>query len=417
MSEHTLDDLRIMLESAKKSARVLACLDEAKRKHTLLTMADAIVERSADICAANAQDIKSAQNLPTSMQKRLLLNEQKILALADSIRDIARLPNVIGQVKKSWQNKAGLHIEQVSVPIGVIGVIYESRPNVTSDVASLCFKSGNVAILKGGKEAYRTNMAIFDAMQSALEMCHLPKDCICMIKDTSREGILAFVKMDKYVDLLIPRGGEGLISFVKEHSRIPIVKHDKGVCHTYIHKSADMQMAINIVLNAKISYPAACNACECVLLDKDIESSVFASLVASLHSNDVRIMFENDMYLRDFGIDGDGLADFTKEWGDKIINLKVVANMDEALAHIAHFGSSHSESIIAKDQDAKKRFLLEVDAACVYVNASTRFSDGGEFGFGAEVGISTSKLHARGPMGLESLCSYKYCIKGTGQVR
>ena len=223
--------------------------------------------------------------------------------------------------------------------------------------------------------------------------------------------------MDKYVDLLIPRGGEGLIEFVKHNATIPIIKHDKGVCHTYIHKSADLDMALNVVLNAKLSYPAACNACECILLDEVLVEGFLPKLLTKLREADVRVMFENEVWLKNWGIADDGLADFSKEWGDKILNLKVVNGIDEALEHIAHFGSAHSESIITQDEVIAQTFMREVDAACVYVNASTRFSDGGEFGFGAEVGISTSKLHARGPMGIESLLSYKYCITGNGQVR
>lgn len=406
-----------MLETAKSSSRILAQLDDAKRNNVLLAMADSIQEQSEAICISNAKDLDKAKSLPPSMYKRLELDKSKVYALADSIRNVALLPDVVGQIKRKWTTKAHLEITQISVPIGVIGVIYESRPNVTSDVASLCFKSGNVCVLKGGKEAYHSNMAIFSALQDALISCNLPKECICMIEDTTREGIKAFVAMDEYVDLLIPRGGEGLIKFVKTHSSIPIIKHDKGVCHTYIHKSASLQMAENILLNAKLSYPAACNACECVLLDKDLDSHFLPHLLDVLHKNGVRIMFENEIYLQRFGMEGDGLADFTKEWGDSIINCKVVDGIDEALAHIACYGSQHSESIIAESVQAQERFMHEVDAACVYTNASTRFSDGGEFGFGAEVGISTSKLHARGPMGIESLCSYKYCVRGRGQVR
>lgn len=411
------DKLIEMLESARAAARICAQLSDKERNSALYAMADAISKQSESICAANTKDMANAKDLPMSMQKRLELNAQKVAAMAKAVADVAGLPDVVGQAKRVWKTKADLEITQVSVPLGVIGVIYESRPNVTSDVASLCFKSGNVCVLKGGKEAYHSNMAIFRAMQEALTHCNLPKECICMIEDTSREGVVEFLKMDKYVDLLIPRGGEGLIQFVKTHSYIPIIKHDKGVCHTYIHKSASLEMAEKIVLNAKLSYPAACNACECVLLDRDLEEDFLGHLVQVLHKNNVRVMFENDMYVRDFGTEGDGLADFDREWGEAIVNLKVVAGIDEALEHISRYGSGHSECIVSENKAVCEKFLSNVDAACVYANASTRFSDGGEFGFGAEIGISTSKLHARGPMGIESLCSYKYCIQGNGQVR
>lgn len=409
--------LESTLKSAQASARVLEQLSNAEREAVLQSMADEIEAECANICEENAKDMAKAQDLPLSMRKRLELNTEKVRAMADSIRDIATLPCSLGQVIKSWKNKAGLEIMQVSVPLGVIGVIYESRPNVTSDVSALCFKSGNVCVLKGGKEAFHSNMAIHQALHKGLEKHHLPKECVSMLSDTSKEGILAFVKMDKYVDLLIPRGGEGLIEFVKHNATIPIIKHDKGVCHTYIHQDAQLDMALQVVLNAKLGYPAACNACECVILDEVLVEKFLPILLESLRASGVRMMFENEEWLKKWGVENDGLADFEREWGDKILNLKVVSGFDEAIQHIAHYGSLHSESIITQNKAVAQAFLREVDAACVYVNASTRFSDGGEFGFGAEVGISTSKLHARGPMGIESLLSYKYCIFGNGQVR
>ncbi|MCX2716997.1 glutamate-5-semialdehyde dehydrogenase [Helicobacter sp. MIT 21-1697] len=412
-----MQDIEVMLISAKRSARILERLSDEQRNAVLESMADRIESQSKIICEANARDISAAQNLPLAMRKRLELNSAKVRFMADSIRDIAKLPCTTGQVIKSWKNKAGLEIAQVSVPLGVIGVIYESRPNVTSDVSALCFKSGNVCVLKGGKEAFYSNMAILQALHSALEQHSLPKECISMIEDTSREGILEFVKMDKYVDLLIPRGGEGLIEFVKHNATIPIIKHDKGVCHTYIHEKAQQDKAQEIVLNAKLSYPAACNACECVILDEVLVEQFLPTLLQKLRESGVRVMFENEEWLKNWGVADDGLADFNKEWGDKILNLKVVSGINEALEHIAHYGSSHSECIITQDEQVAQIFMRAVDAACVYWNASTRFSDGGEFGFGAEVGISTSKIHARGPMGIESLRSYKYCITGNGQVR
>ncbi|WP_300600181.1 glutamate-5-semialdehyde dehydrogenase [uncultured Helicobacter sp.] len=406
-----------MLESARAAARICAQLSDKERNSALYAMADAISKQSESICAANTKDMANAKDLPMSMQKRLELNAQKVAAMAKAVADVAGLPDVVGQAKRVWKTKADLEITQVSVPLGVIGVIYESRPNVTSDVSALCFKSGNVCVLKGGKEAYHSNKAIHSALQQALQQHNLPKECVSMIQDTSRESVLAFVKMDKYVDLLIPRGGEGLIEFVKHNASIPIIKHDKGVCHTYIHKDADLQKAKAIVLNAKLSYPAACNACECVIVDSALGTQVLSEIVESLHTHKISVRFETQALLESLGTELDGLADFTKEWGDRIINLKIVGGFEEALEHISRYGSGHSECIVSENKAVCEQFLSSVDAACVYVNASTRFSDGGEFGFGAEVGISTSKLHARGPMGIESLLSYKYCITGNGQVR
>ncbi len=411
------DKLIEMLESARAAARICAQLSDKERNSALYAMADAISKQSESICAANTKDMANAKDLPMSMQKRLELNAQKVAAMAKAVADVAGLPDVVGQAKRVWKTKADLEITQVSVPLGVIGVIYESRPNVTSDVSALCFKSGNVCVLKGGKEAYHSNKAIHSALQQALQQHNLPKECVSMIQDTSRESVLAFVKMDKYVDLLIPRGGEGLIEFVKHNASIPIIKHDKGVCHTYIHKDADLQKAKAIVLNAKLSYPAACNACECVIVDSALGTQVLSEIVESLHTHKISVRFETQALLESLGTELDGLADFTKEWGDRIINLKIVGGFEEALEHISRYGSGHSECIVSENKAVCEQFLSSVDAACVYVNASTRFSDGGEFGFGAEVGISTSKLHARGPMGIESLLSYKYCITGNGQVR
>lgn len=412
-----MQNLEKQLHLTKESARILSTMQDSQRNAVLLSMAEILESQSEYICQENAKDLQLAKDLPQVMQKRLELNHSKILAMAQGIRDIVSLPCVVGEIMQQWQSKAGLHISKISVPLGVVGVIYESRPNVTSDVAALCFKSGNACVLKGGKEAYHSNKAIHSALQQALQQHNLPKECVSMIQDTSRESVLAFVKMDKYVDLLIPRGGEGLIEFVKHNASIPIIKHDKGVCHTYIHKDADLQKAKAIMLNAKLSYPAACNACECVIVDSALGTQVLSEIVESLHTHKISVRFETQALLESLGTELDGLADFTKEWGDRIINLKIVGGFEEALEHISRYGSGHSECIVSENKAVCEKFLSSVDAACVYVNASTRFSDGGEFGFGAEIGISTSKLHARGPMGIESLRSYKYCIVGNGEVR
>ena len=407
-----------ILKEAKASARILSQTSNELRNQVLQTMADKLIEHNDEILKANKEDMNLAQNLSPSMLKRLELNEAKVKAMADSIRDIVKLPDPIHQVLQSWKSRAGLKISKVSVPIGVIGVIYESRPNVTSDVGALCFKSGNVCVLKGGKEAFCSNRAILTALKEALANHHLPLTCVSMIEDTSRESILEFVKMDGYVDLLIPRGGEGLIQFVKHNATIPIIKHDKGVCHLYIHQEANLSQALNIAINAKTSYPAACNACETLLLDTALAEEFLPTLLETFREYHTRLMFENEPMLQKWGDkQNDGIADYDKEYGTNTLNIKIVSGLEEALEHIATFGSQHSESIITQNEKIAQQFLDEVDAACVYVNASTRFSDGGEFGFGAEVGISTSKLHARGPMGIEPLRSYKYQIRGNGEVR
>lgn len=414
------------LIAAKESARILANTSHQKRNLVLKTMAEQLKRHQEEILRANVIDLRFAkdQNLSHSMLKRLELNPHKIDAMADSINDIITLDDPIHQTLALWKTKAGLEIRKISVPIGVIGVIYESRPNVTSDVSALCFKSGNVCVLKGGKEAHHSNHAILTALKEALELHHLPLACVSMIEDTSREGILEFVKMDSYVDLLIPRGGEGLITFVKHNATIPVIKHDKGICHLYVHKEADLSQALTIAINAKTSYPAACNACETLLLDFELIEGFLPTLLETLRKHHTRLMFEDEATLQKWGkqdeedeeVD-DGLANYEREYGTNTLNIKIVSGFDEAINHITTFGSQHSEAIVTQNEEVAQRFLDEVDAACVYVNASTRFSDGGEFGFGAEIGISTSKIHARGPMGIESLRSYKYQIKGNGAVR
>ena len=350
------------------------------------------------------------------MVDRLLLNSKRIAEMAKAIREIASLKEPIGRVLEGWVVPSGIKIEKVTIPIGVIGIIYESRPNVTSDTAALCFKSGNACVLKGGKEAFHSNAIIASLLQEVLEKHNLPKEIISLLPDASREGVVQLIKMDKYVDLIIPRGGEALIRFVSENATVPVVKHDKGVCHTYVDKDANLEKAIEIVLNAKCQRPSACNSLETLLVHEAIAKDFLPRMKEALLLTGAQIKgCEKTHELLNVPLAED--EDYHTEHLCNALNIKIVENMDEAIVHIAEYGSSHSEAILSENYTLVERFLNEVDAACVYANASTRFTDGGEFGFGAEVGISTNKLHARGPMGINDLTTYKFKVYGKGQIR
>ncbi len=406
------------LIAAKRASSVAATLDSAIKKRILNEMADAIDSKSDEIIKANSRDLEYANrhNLSSALVDRLTLNKSRIESMANSLREIAMLKEPVGRVLDGWQTDDGLHIQKVSVPIGVIGVIYESRPNVTADVGALCFKSGNVAILKGGKEAQHSNRIIAEILQDVLVKNRLPKEIISLLPDSSREGVDYLIKQDKYVDLIVPRGGEGLIRYVSQNATVPVVKHDKGLCHTYIEKSADFDMAIKIAINAKCDRPGVCNAMETLLVDRAIAKELLPRLKEAF-----------DEYHTELRVDKDALdiidakeaneEDFNTEYLANILSIKLVDGLDEAIEHIQKYGSSHSEAIITQDYSKAEEFLNRVDASTVYVNASTRFTDGGAFGFGAEVGISTNKLHARGPMGINELTTYKYKVYGNGQTR
>jgi glutamate-5-semialdehyde dehydrogenase len=406
------------LEVAKNSAKIIATLDGAKKTSILNQMADELIKNMDTIISANKNDMDLAQksNLSSALKDRLLLNESRIEAMAKSLREIASLKEPIGKVLSGWRNEANLRIEKVSVPIGVVGVIYESRPNVTADVGALCFKSGNVAILKGGKEAEHSNQAIANILQSVLEQNSLAKEIISLLPDSSREGVAYLITQDKYVDLIVPRGGEALIRFVSQNATVPVVKHDKGLCHTYIHKNADIQKAIKISINAKCDRPGVCNAMETMLVDEAIATQFLPKVYEAFRAEGTELRADSKaLEIIDAKLASD--EDWDEEYLANILSIKIVKDEDEAIAHISKFGSGHSEAIITENYTVAEKFLDEVDAACVYVNASTRFTDGGAFGFGAEVGISTNKLHARGPMGIDELTTYKYKIYGSGQVR
>ena len=410
--------MKEFLQKAKESSRVVATLSTAIKNKTLLEFADAIEENSCFIIEENIKDMKLARELDLSsaMQDRLYLNDSRIQDMANAIRQIASQTEPVGRVLDGWLTKDNLNIQKVSIPIGVIAIIYESRPNVTSDTAALCFKSGNVCVLKGGKEAENSNKAIAKIIQDVLEKNNLPKEIVSLLPDSSREGVAKLIVEDKYVDLIVPRGGESLIKFITQNSSIPVIKHDKGVCHTFIDKDANATKSINIVVNAKCQRPSACNSLETLLVHEEIASYILPGIQEelSVHGTILKGCPKTLEYIK---IAPAKEEDFYIEYLENILNIKVVENLNEAIEHISKHGSGHSEAILSENYTAINKFLNEVDAACVYANASTRFTDGGEFGLGAEVGISTNKLHSRGPMGINDLTTFKYKIYGQGQVR
>jgi len=406
------------LQEAKESSRVLSALSGREKNRILREMAQALRANSESLVNQNKKDMDDGEknNLSSALMDRLFLDESRIDAMAVAIEEIAALKEPVGKVLDGWVTEDGLKIEKVSIPIGVIGIIYESRPNVTSDTAALCFKSSNVCILKGGKEAEHSNRAIAKILQDVLEKNALPKALVSLIPDSSRAGVDKLIKMDKYVDLIIPRGGAGLIKHVSENATVSVVKHDKGQCHTYIDKDAKLDNAIAIALNAKVQRPGVCNAMETLLVDSAIAENALPKLKSAFDEAHTELKgCLNTQKIID--VENATDEDFDTEYLANILNIKVVDGVEGAIEHIVRFSSGHSESIITENITAAENFLNAIDAAAVYVNASTRFTDGGSFGFGAEVGISTNKLHARGPMGIEGLTTYKFKIYGSGQVR
>jgi len=410
--------MKDFLQEAKASSRVLSTLSGADKNRILTEMATALRVNTTDILKANALDMKDAEanDLAASLKERLFLDEGRVDAMAVAIEEIAALKEPVGRVLDGWVTEDGLKIEKVSVPIGVIGIIYESRPNVTSDTAALSFKSSNVCVLKGGKEAQNSNEAIARVLQSVLQENGLPEALISLIPDASREGVAKLIKMDKYVDLIVPRGGEGLIRYVSENASVPVVKHDKGQCHTYIDEDANVENAIAIAINAKVQRPGVCNSMETLLVDSAIAGEVLPQLKTAF--DDAHTELKGcERTQESIEVSTATEADYDTEYLANILNIRVVDGVDGAIDHIVRFGSGHSEAIITENITTAEAFLNGIDAAAVYVNASTRFTDGGAFGFGAEVGISTNKLHARGPMGIEGLTTYKFKIYGSGQIR
>ncbi len=406
------------LQRAKEASSIISTLNSGVKNRILREMADALESHVERIINQNRKDITYAidNDLSSALQDRLLLDEKRIVAMANSLREIASLKEPVGRVLDGWRVDSGLEIQKVSIPIGVIGIIYESRPNVTSDTAALCFKSGNVCVLKGGKEAQYSNAIIADILQEVLLDNYLPKEIISLLPDASREGVAKLIKLDKYVDLIIPRGGEGLIRYISENSTVPVVKHDKGLCHVYIDKDADIDKAIPIMINAKCRRVGICNAMETLLVDRAIAESLLPKVQEVFEKEETELRGDEETR-ESIMIEKASEEDFNTEYLDNILSIKVVDGVEGAMEHIKTYGSGHSEAIITENYTTGEMFMNGIDAACVYINASTQFTDGGEFGFGAEVGISTNKLHARGPMGINDLTTYKYKIYGNGQVR
>lgn len=404
---------------AKEASYGLAKLSSSTKSHALCAIADALRRERAYILTENAKDVASARenNMREGLIDRLMLTEDRIDAMALGLEQIAALPDPIGEMISQTKRPNGLKIGKVRVPLGVIGIIYEARPNVTADAAGLCIKAGNAVILRGGKEAFSSNLAVCSVMQKAGYAAGLPVGSINLVEDTTRESATALMKLNDYLDVIIPRGGAGLIRAVVENATVPAIETGTGNCHVYVDKTADLDMAKNIVINAKTQRPSVCNAEEKLLIDKDIAEKFLKIIVPELTSRGVEIVGDDEVCrLFDYATPATE-EDWYTEYLDLKIGIKVVSGIDEAIRHINKYNSGHSEAIVTTDYASSQKFLDEIDAAAVYVNASTRFTDGFEFGFGAEIGISTQKLHARGPMGLQALTSEKYIVYGNGQIR
>ena len=413
---------------AKAASRELAKLTTAEKNACLLAMAQALEKNAVSIKEANALDMAAgaASGLSGAMLDRLKLDDKRITGMSKGLREVAALPDPVGRILDSRTRPNGLKLQKISTPIGVVVIIYESRPNVTADAASLCFKSGNATILRGGKEAIHSNQAIAKSMLAAAKAClpSFPEGAIQVVPTTEREAIKELLSLTQYVDLCMPRGGEGLIRAVAECSKVPVIKHYKGVCHVYVDGDADLKMAEDIVMNAKVQRPAVCNAMETLLVDKAIAERFFPMVVPKLAEKKVELRCDaasrsilSRLETSNLKLETAAEADWFTEYNDYIMNVRLVDGVTQAIEHINHYGSAHSDSIVTRNEKRANQFLAEVDSATVYWNASTRFTDGGEFGMGAEIGISTDKIGARGPMGLDELTTYKWIGIGSGQVR
>jgi len=406
-------------KKARTAARKLASVSSAVKNTALLKMADALVAQASTLLSANAKDLEEAKRrgLSKAMIDRLTLDPKRIGEMAAGLRDVSALPDPVGEVVKMVRRPNGMLVGRVRVPIGVIGIVYESRPNVTADAASLCLKAGNAVVLRGGSEAVQSNAAIVQILSTVGAESGLPEGCLVFLDNPDRQAVMEMLKLDTLIDLIIPRGGEALMKTVTDHSRIPVIKHDKGLCHTYVDEGADLSMARAICLNAKVQRPGTCNAMETLLVHEGIAPAFLPGMIRALQEAGVEVRGCSKTRAIVSEIKEATEEDWTTEYLDLILAVKIVKNIDEAMEHIARYGSQHSEAIVTRDYGRARRFLNEVDACAVFVNASTRLNDGYQFGLGAEIGISTSRIHARGPMGLEELTTTKYIVLGEGQLR
>jgi glutamate-5-semialdehyde dehydrogenase len=412
-----MDEILHIAQRARAVSHSLANLSTAEKNQALLTMAAMLVEQQENILAANAQDMQLAQGLSHSMLDRLRLTPERVQAMQQSILTIGQLPDPVGTVLEVIERPNGLRIERISIPIGVLVVIYESRPNVTADAAALSLKSGNALILRGGKESFYSTQAIVQALQAGLLRSQLPVDAIQMLATTDRSAVDLLLQMDQYIDVIIPRGGKQLIESIASKTRIPLFKHAAGVCHTYLHSDADLDMSINVVLNAKMRRPGICGATETLLIDQAIAKPFLPAIVQALTKVGCEVRGCPRSIILHSSVKTASEEDYGTEYLDAIIATKIVDDLDAAIAHILQYGTQHTEAIITANQTAAAKFIREVDSAIVMHNTSTQFADGGEFGMGAEIGIATGKLHARGPVGVKQLTTFKYIVRGNGQTR
>lgn len=404
---------------AKAGARSLLRAGSAQKNKALLQMADALLAKKETLIEENKKDLEygMAKGLSKALLDRLTLNEKRVEEMAQGLREVAALPDPVGEVTRMWLRPNGMTVGRMRVPIGVIGIIYEARPNVTADATALCLKTGNAVLLRGGSEAINSNRAIVQVLREVAKESGIHEGAITFIDTADRKAIMEMLKLEGIVDLIIPRGGEGLIRTVTENSRIPVLKHYKGVCHVFVDRDADLEMAMRICLNAKVQRPGTCNAMETMLVDETVAGEFLPGMLKALEEKGVAIKGCPKTKALYPAVDEAQEEDYYREYLDLILNVKVVRNLDEAMEHIAKYSSAHSDSIVTVNYEKALRFLREVDSSAVFINASTRLNDGGQFGLGAEIGISTDKIHARGPMGLEELTCTKFIVFGTGQIR
>ncbi len=408
-----------LTEDVKRASQSVAELSSNQKKQVLARIASRLKNESRKIIRANDKDLRTAQQMKLSdaMMDRLMLNAGRINHMAEAVVQVAKLKDPVGEVLRSWKRPNGLQISKVTVPLGVILIIYESRPNVTSECASLCFKSGNAVLLRGGREAFYSNQAIVDVYQTIFHRHHIPKSAVSLVPVLDREAIDELLKLDELINLVIPRGGEALIRRVAEHARMPVIKHYKGICHVYVDRDADLKMALKIAYNAKVQRAGVCNAMETLLVHQAVAKKFLPLYGEMLKKAGCEIRGDQNTRKILSGIKAATEQDWKTEYLDRILSIRVVKNLEQALEHIQTYGSAHTDSIVTNNKSTAEKFISKVDSSSVMVNASTRFSDGNEYGFGAEIGISTDKVHARGPMGLEGLISYKYVVRGNGQIR